>query len=284
MRLTRRDLAAGALGAAAAGVLPGAAKGGARHAPIGLQLYSVRDDCARDLPGVIRAVSAMGYTGVEFAGYYDRTAEELRRMLDANHLKCYGTHIALDTLLGEHLAKTVEFNRVMGNRMLIVPWIAPERRNSRQSILATAKLFGEIAAQLEPHGMYLGYHNHMDEFKPVDGEMPFYTFWNAADRHVFIQFDTGNAMEAGQQAAPYISKFPGRVWSVHVKDHSTTNRNALLGEGDVHWNEVLPLITGPAGTRYFIIEQETYPYPPLECADRNLHTFRKMLASDKAAA
>ena len=62
--------------------------------PIGLQLYSVRDDCARDLAGVLQAVGAMGYAGVEFAGYYGRTASELR-------LKCCGTHSGLETILGE---------------------------------------------------------------------------------------------------------------------------------------------------------------------------------------
>src|SRR4051794_19457759 len=70
---------------------------------VGLQLYSVRDDCAKDLPGVLKAVAKMGYTGVEFAGYYGRTAQELREMLDSNGLKCYGTHIGLETLLGDNL-------------------------------------------------------------------------------------------------------------------------------------------------------------------------------------
>lgn len=62
---------------------------------IGLQLYSVRDDCAKDLPGVLEAVGKMGYQGVEFAGYYGRSASELRKMLDANGLKCCGTHTGL---------------------------------------------------------------------------------------------------------------------------------------------------------------------------------------------
>jgi sugar phosphate isomerase/epimerase len=244
---------------------------------IGLQLYTVRDDCAKDLPGVLKAVGKMGYSGVEFAGYYGRSAQELRKMLDEDGLKCYGTHIPLDTLLGDNFEKTVEFNKVLGNKMLVVPWIPEERRNTRAALLKTTKLFSEIAKKLKPHGMYLGYHNHMDEFKPVDGELPWYTFFGNTSKQVIIQFDTGNAMEAGAQAAPFLAKYPGRVLSVHVKDYSASNPKALLGEGDVHWNEVMPLITGKAGTRWFIIEQETYPYPPLECAERNLRTFEKML-------
>src|SRR6185369_12653319 len=83
---------------------------------IGLQLYSVRNDCAKDLPGVLKAVAKMGYTGVEFAGYHGRTAQELRQLLDENHLECYGTHIGLETLTGDNLDKTIEFNTVLKNK------------------------------------------------------------------------------------------------------------------------------------------------------------------------
>lgn len=78
--------------------------------PIGLQLYSIREDCAKDLPGTLAAVSKMGYDGVEFAGYHGRTAKELRKMLDDLGLKCCGTHIGLDTLLGDALKASAEFN------------------------------------------------------------------------------------------------------------------------------------------------------------------------------
>src|SRR5262249_8515301 len=134
---------------------------------IGLQLYSVRDDCAKDLPGVLKAVAKMGYSGVEFAGYHGRSAQELKTLQDENHLKCYGTHIQLDTLLGDQFDKTVEFNKVLGNKFLVVPWIPEERRNSKAALMRTAKLFSEISKKLETRGMILGYHNHTDEFRPV---------------------------------------------------------------------------------------------------------------------
>ena len=92
--------------------------------PIGVQLYSVREDCARDLPGTLAAVAEMGYDGVEFAGYYGYSAEDLRRMLDANGLQCCGTHTGLNTLLGDALKTTVEFNQVLGNRYLVVSIVA----------------------------------------------------------------------------------------------------------------------------------------------------------------
>src|SRR5271165_6373891 len=79
---------------AAGGRINASGRGG--HYLIGLQLYTVRDDCAKDFPGVLKAVAKMGFSGVEFAGYYGRSAEELRQMLDDDNLKCYGSHVTLD--------------------------------------------------------------------------------------------------------------------------------------------------------------------------------------------
>jgi len=247
---------------------------------VGLQLYSVRADCAKDLPGVLKAVAQMGYTGVEFAGYHGRSAEELRKLLAENKLKCYGTHLDLNALLGDNFDKTVAFCKGLGCKFLVVPWLPEERRNSKQAVLATAQLFGEIARKLEPLGMTLAWHNENYEFKPVEGSSQGETiwdiFWANADKHVAMQFDIGNAMDAGVQAAPYLSKYPDRVLSVHVKDHSTTNPNALLGEGDEHWNEVMPLLKNKIAARCFIIEQESYGEPPMVCVEKCLRNFEKL--------
>ena len=75
--------------------------------PIALQLYSVRHDCERDLPGALEAVAEMGYDGVEFAGYYGRSARELRKMLDDLGLQVAGTHTRLPTLLDDALAENL---------------------------------------------------------------------------------------------------------------------------------------------------------------------------------
>jgi sugar phosphate isomerase/epimerase len=106
--------------------------------PIGLQLYSVRTRCEKDLPGTVAAVARMGYRAVEFAGYYGREAKTLRKLLDDHGLKCCGTHIGLDTLLGDNLPKTVEFNQALGNKFLIVPGLADKSTRTRQAWQETA--------------------------------------------------------------------------------------------------------------------------------------------------
>lgn len=239
----------------------------------------MRDDCAKDLPGTLKQVAAMGYQGVEFAGYYGRSPDELKRMLVEDHLQCLGSHVGLDDLLGDRLAKTAEFAKALGCKILIVPSLPDQMVGSHDAIVRTARTFSDIARRLRPYGLTLAFHDEANVFRPIDGEMPWVVFFRAADPSVKIEFDTGNALSAGAQAAPYIAMFPGRVVSVHLKDFSSTNPNVLLGDGDEHWNEVLPLIEGPAGTRNFVVEQETYPFPPLESVRRCLANLKRMLTA-----
>ena len=253
-----------------------AAKQAKRQAPIGLQLYSVREDCKRDLPGTIAAVGKMGYDGVEFASYYDRSAEDLRKMLDDNGLVCCGTHTGLDTLLEDNLAKTIEFNKILGNKYLIVPGLPEKNRSSHQAWLDTAKLFNELAEKVKPHGMLVGYHNHGVEFAAMDGELPWDTFFGNTKKDVVMQLDIGNAMSGGADPLPYLYRYPERAITVHVKEFSKTNDKALIGEGDVNWKAFVALCKAVGNTEWYIIEQESYAYKPIECVERCLKNLRKM--------
>ena len=244
--------------------------------PLGLQLYSVREECARDLAGTLRAVADMGYEGVEFAGYYDRSAEELRVMLDDVGLRCCGTHTRLDTILPDALERTVDFNRTLGNVYLIVPSLPPERRESRQAWLESARLFTEASPGARAHGMWVGYHNHSVEFQSLDGELPWDTFFSNTPDDVVMQVDIGNALHGGGDPVPYIARYPGRALTVHLKEYSAANDRALIGEGDVDWQEVFRLCEGSGGTHWYIVEQESYAYPPLDCVDRCLQNLRAM--------
>lgn len=244
--------------------------------PIALQLYSVREDCKQDLPGTLKAVADMGYEGVEFAGYYDRSAEDLRAMLDDLGLICCGTHTGINTLLGDELDKTVAFNKTLGNPFLVVPGLPEEYRNSRDAWLRTAELFNEMSARARPLDMWVGYHNHHIEFAPMDGEMPWDTFFGNTVADVVMQLDSGNALHGGADVVPFLERYPGRALTVHLKEYSATNDKALIGEGDVRWDDVFSLCETSGGTQWYIVEQESYAYPPLECVDRCLRALREM--------
>ena len=244
--------------------------------PIALQLYSVRDDCAGDLSLTLQAVAQMGYEGVEFAGYYDRTAQELRDMCDDLGLKVAGTHTGIDTLLGDELANTVEFNQTLGNSYLIVPGLPEEYRGSQQAWRDTAKLFNDIAEQIADQGMFTGYHNHTGEFEALEGGLPWDTFGRNTRYDVVMQIDIGHALRAGADPVSYIERYPGRAKLVHIKEYSATNDKANVGEGDVPWDAVFQACETVGGTEWYIVEQETYAYPPIECAERCIDSLRKM--------
>ncbi len=276
--VSRRDaLRLSAAGAAAAWV---ASKADATEVkakvPIGVQLYSVRHDCERDLPGTLKAIKAFGYAGVEFAGYYNRSAVELRTLLDDNGLRCCGTHTALDTLAGDALAKTVEFNRTIGNALLIVPWIPEERRKTAADWRKLAAEFDALADAAAPHGMRVGYHNHNFEFTPIDGTTPWDLFFGGTKKSVVMQVDTGNCIEGGGDPLTIFRKYPGRATSIHVKAYSKEKPDAFVGEDDVPWKAVFDTLEAQGGTRWYVVEYEREKQPAIPAVGRCLANLRAM--------
>ncbi len=245
-------------------------------AALGLQLYSVRDDCRdRGLPAVLREVAAMGYEGVEFAGFYDTPAGELRKMLDDIGLRCCGSHTPLAKLLEPDFEATADYNETLGNRFLIVPGLLEEYRASADAWRKTAELFNELAAKLASRGMVTGYHNHTIEFTPMDGVVPWDLFFDHTRPEVVMQIDTGNAIAGGADPLPYLIRYPGRAVTLHLKEHSA-DKTALIGEGDTDWKEVLRLSREHGGTEWNIVEQETHKHPPMECARICLENLRAL--------
>src|SRR5262245_19248549 len=142
MTLNRREFGQ----AAFAGLASAAAAFGAGKIPLAVQIYSVRQIAQKDLAGVLAQIARLGYRGVEFAGYYGHSADDIKKILTDNNLKAAGTHIGLETMLGDNLPKTLEFNRTIGNQNLIVPGVSQKYRASIAAWKDTAKIFSDIAA------------------------------------------------------------------------------------------------------------------------------------------
>lgn len=247
-----------------------------KRIPIGVQLYSVREDCKKDLPGVLRAVGKMGYNGVEFAGYYDYKAEDLRKLLDENKLKCCGTHTAIETLLPDNFDKTVEFNKTIGNRFLIVPSLPKKYTESQAALRDTGKLFSELAEKAKKHEMRVGYHAHAGDFKVVDGKAAWEIIFDAANPDVVMQLDTSNCLAGGGDPIAILKKYPGRAITIHLKEHGG-KPGAVIGEGEVKWKEVLQLCDAAGTTEWYIVEQESYgDKTPLDSIKACLENVRKL--------
>jgi len=242
--------------------------------PIGLQLYSVRHECTKDLVATVTAVGKMGYKGVEFAGYYDRDAKTLRKLLDDCGLKCCGTHTRIETLTADKFDATVEFNQILGNKFLIVPGLPKKNTESRQAWLEVANLFNKLADKAKAHGMRIGYHNHSIEFKPLDGELPWDTFFGNTKKEVIMQFDTGNAMHAGGEALVFLKKYPGRATTVHLKPFSKSKPKALIGEDELPWKEIFAECETSGKTEWYIVEYESDAFPPLVSVEKCLDVLR----------
>jgi len=247
--------------------------------PIGLQLYSVRNDCAKDLPAVLAAVAAMGYQGVEFAGYHGRGAAELRGLLDDNGLKCCGTHLAIDALTGDELSRTVEFNRLLGNEFLIVASLPDGMLSDRQRCLETARTFNEISREVEAAGMRVGYHNHASDLRTLDGETAWDVFFANTRSEVVMQVDTANMIAGGGDPVQCLREYPGRAATMHLKEHSKTDPAAVLGEGDVDWQGLFEVVGAQGATEWFIVEHEGDAIPPLVAVERCLINLKRMRKS-----
>lgn len=278
MTHTRRELLQVGMGTAAlwaSGARLFGAEPAAKKIPIGLQLYSVRADCQKDLPAVLAAVAKMGYVGVEFAGYYGRNAAELRKLLDANGLKCCGTHTGWPTLQADALKATVEFNQTIGNKFLIVPGLPKKQVESIDALKKTAEFFTETAAKVKGDGMRVGYHAHGGDFQKIDGQTHWDVLFSNAGPDVVMQLDIGNSMGGGGDPIAILKKFPGRAATIHLKEHGG-KKGAVIGEGTVDWPEVFKLCETTGKTEWYIVEQEAYADSPLEAVKKCLGNLRKM--------
>ena len=244
-----------------------------RDIPFGLQLYSIRHTCqadaGRNFPAVAAELARMGYQGLEFAGYHGWSAADLRRILDDNSLACCGAHVGIDSLLGDELQKSVEFHRALGNRLLIVPGLGEQYRDSIDAWKRTAEVFNDIAERLRLHDMYTGYHNHMTEFAPMDGEFPWEVFFSRTSDDVVMQIDVGNAIAGGGDPLAMIERFPGRARTIHLKEFGGAP-DAVIGQGEVDWKKLLELAAQRGGAEWYIVEHEREPGRAMADVDKCL--------------
>lgn len=248
--------------------------------PIGVQLYSVRGVFQRDIPGTLAGIKKIGFDAVEFAGYfsYENDAKGLRKLLDDNGLKCCGTHLqgGLQPITGDNLNKTIEFNEILGNSLLVVPSFPNTR--TLEAWAKNAETLSEVSEKLKPRKMRIGYHNHWTEFQPIEGERPEDYFFGKASPEVFMQLDIGHCLHGGGDPVAYLKKFAGRVLSVHAKDYGETPSADVVGQGKVKWPEVLEACETIGGTQWYIIEEESGQFQGLDGIDKSFQGLKKFLA------
>ena len=278
--LTRREALRLGGAAAASVVLAPAIRATAaqwKQIPIGTQLWCVRVQLAKDIPGTLKAVGALGYEAIELENAFGRSGAEWKAHLDAAQLKPCGFHHRLSELQGDKLAASVEFNQAIGNRNLIIRSLAPEVYTSADLLKKTADEVNEVAERLKAHKMRVGYHNHTADFGRIDGEYWWNRFADQTSKDVVLQLDTGNASEAeGVTPQSLIKRNAGRTISMHVKPFSKKDPNAYLGADELDWPAIMTAAETVGGIEWYIIEYEKEGVPPLEALKANLALFKKL--------
>lgn len=246
--------------------------------PIALQLYSVREDCAQNFFGTIAKVAAMGYVGVEFAGYHNHSAADIRKCLDDNNLKCAGNHTGFSMLLPDAIDETMAFHAALGCENLIIPWIPEEKRNSEDACKATAEVLNIMSERLKSHGMRTGFHTHSGDMKPLEnGKCAWDMFGEFTTPDFVMQYDTANGSDGGADPVQPILDWPGRGITVHLKEYTRDHSGKPLGEGEIPWPKVFEACETVAGTQWYIVEHESYGnMTPLEAVEVCLKNLRGM--------
>lgn len=280
LNLTRRSFLA--MSAAAPLALAAAAK--AKRVPVGIELYSVRDQMDKDLFGTVRAIAKMGYEVVEFYGpYYGWTpayAKEVRQLIDDLGIRCHSTHNGNNVFTPEALPKAIELNQILGSKYIIMA--SAGRVAGADGWKGVADKLTMAAEKLAPLKMKTGFHNHKTEFVPiagqqVDGKMPMEILAANTPASVTLQLDVGTCVEAGKDPVAWIKANKGRITSIHCKEWGTKmGYQALLGEGDAPWKEIFAAAESVGGIEFYLIEQEGSRFSSLETAEKCLATYRRM--------
>lgn len=251
-----------------------------KNIPIGLELYSVRDDLEKDPMGTLQAIGNMGYECVEFfAPYYDWTPEyarQIRKQLEASRLRCYSTHNGRKAFTPEGMEKAIELNKILGTRFIVLahPGNEPTTVDGWKQI---ADLLNSANKKMESRGLHPGYHNHDAEWKEVEGQMPMQVLADNTDKSIMLQLDVGTCVAAGHDPVDWIDSHPGRIKSLHLKDWSPDQGyKVLFGEGTAPWKRIFAAAETKGGAEYYLIEQEGSRYPELETVDRCLIAYREV--------
>ena len=250
----------------------------AKKIPVGLELFSVRTELAKDPQATVKAVAKMGYDGVEFFSPYmnwtvDQT-KEMRKLLDDLGIKCFSTHNGPTSFEGDGAKKAVELNTILGSKFIVMA--SAGKVEGLDGWKGVAAKLSAGSAIFKPAGIRAGYHNHQTEFKPLDGKRPIEIIAANTPKEVMLQLDLGTCVEVGADPVAWINANPGRINCMHLKEWSPdTGYKALFGEGKVPWKDVFAAAEKKGGVEYYLIEQEGSRLTPFESAAKCLETFKQ---------
>ena len=186
--------------------------------PIALQLYSIRDELEKDFSGGLRTIKEYGYDGVEFAGLYNYSPADLKKMLAEVGLKAVSAHVSYAEFQNDAEKVAADYAEI-GCKYIAIPYLTEEDRPGSpnfKEVIKNIATYGEI---LNKHDMTLLYHNHDFEFIKIDGEYGLDMLYREVPADLLqTEIDICWVKVAGENPSEYILKYVGRSPVVHLKD------------------------------------------------------------------
>jgi sugar phosphate isomerase/epimerase len=242
---------------------------------VALQLWTIRDECDRDLERALRTVSAQGYAGVELFQLHGHSAEQVRRWLDSAGLVAAGRHARIEIVEAE-LPQLVDELQVLGTDRAAISWIDPAELASADELAARV---GEAARAAHRRGVRLGFHNHWSEPEPLDDGTSFLDRLRRLPAELlWLELDLGWVWQAGVDPVAELEKTAGRCPLVHLKDYAARGGrdDVPVGEGAVGYERVLPAALA-AGAEWLIVEEDEAGSDPFAATQRSLDGVRRIL-------
>lgn len=239
--------------------------------PVGLQLYSVRNLLPKDFAGTLRQLYQAGYREVEAAGYYDKSAADLRHAMDEAGLSCISTHLTLGVLHSK-FDESIAYAKALGLDYIICSSSAGVHRDPTAKGDLTlddwryvAGEFNRIGEKVKAAGMTFGVHNHVPEFAVLDGVTVYDELLRLTDpKFVVFEMDCGWVLASGHDPVAYLSKTPERFPLLHVKDMAREPdgkfHSVVMGQGIADYHRILHAATG---LKHYFIEQEEFVGDPI---------------------
>ena len=232
--------------------------------PIGVQLYSVRDDMAKDFKGTLKKVKELGYDGVEFAGLFGNTPEQVKAMCAEIGLNPISAHVPLAEMLAD-VDKVIADYKAVGCTYIVVPYVTEERRPGGELFLQMVEEIRAIGQKCKEAGLTLLYHNHDFEFKKLEsGEYGLdYLYANVSSDLLQTELDQCWVKYSGLEPVEYLKKYPERIKMLHIKD------DLVIGEsGKIDFEAIFKQFY-KNGFKDYVVEQEM-PYDKNSTREQNL--------------
>lgn len=267
--------------------------------PVAYQLYSARDEAQKDLDRVLAALKEMGYDGVEFAGFYGHSAQDVKAMLDKHGLRAISSHVPLAQIEADMFG-VISYHQAIGCEYIAVPYLDDKTRPGSVGFAQTIATIYRFARLMKEAGMTLLYHNHDFEFVTLSGMYGLDFLYQAVPAELLeTEIDCCWVKYAGEDPAAYIRKYAGRCPIVHLKDFvgrmdGGANPYALIGidEDEKKENtafEFRPVGHGcqdvasilnagiECGAAWFVVEQDqSVGRTPLEAAQMSIDTLKQL--------